>query len=174
MKRNAVIKQLIALTVVFVLAACSPGNNIIGPRTEDAWKKWEEDQKALRETWGDTEVYAYIQTILDDLHNVNANVVFKDDFSTETESEELTALKKLCEDMHYRDEIPLDEFLSRLKNSDLRWVVGGMPDLDSIEDKGDGVYEVRLIYYPNADSMMAVTVNVRTEADGSFRLDFEK
>ena len=174
MKRNTVVKQLLALTILFVLTACSPGDNIIGPRTEDAWKKWEEDQKALREKWGDTEVYAYIQTIMDDLHNVKANVVFKDDFSTETESEELTALKKLYDDMHYSEEVPMDEFLSRLKNSNLRYIVGGVADLDSIEDKGDGSYDVRLIYYPNVDSLMAVNMTVYTEADGSFRMDFEK
>ena len=174
MKRNAVVKQIIALTVLFVLAACSPKDNMIGPRSEEAWKKWEEEQKVLRETWGDTEVYAYIQTILEDLQTVNANVVFKDDFSTETESKDLTALTKLYEDMHYIDEISLDEFLTKLKNSDLRWVVGGAPDLDSIEDKGDGVYDVRLLYYPNVDSLMAVNVTVRTEADGAFHLDFGK
>ena len=174
MKRNAIVKQILVLTVLFVCSACSPKDHIIGPRTEDAWDQWEEDQKVLKETWGDTEVYAYIQMILDDLHNVNANVVFKEDFSTETESEALTPLKKLYEDMHYSDKISLEEFLNRLKNSDLRYVVGGVTDLDAIEDRGNGVYDIRLLYYPNVDSLMAANLTIRTEADGSFHAEFEE
>ncbi len=166
------VRSVIVVAAVIVLSACSPRDNIIGPRTEEAWKQWEKDQEALKETWGDTEIYAYVQTILDDLSQVNANVVFKDDFSLETESKELDALKKLYEDMHYSGEISLEEFLSRLDNSNLRYAVGGMNELASIEDKGDGVYEVVLEYYANVDSLMAVKLTVRTEADGAFHTDF--
>ena len=50
MKRNAIVKQFLVLTVLFVCSACSLKDHIIGPRTEDAWDQWEEDQKVLKET----------------------------------------------------------------------------------------------------------------------------
>ena len=161
-------RKLIALLTAVMLCACSHGQNMIGPRSEEAWKEWEKEQAELKETWGDTEVYAYVQTILTDLHNINANVVFSEGFSTETDSEELNALKKLKEDMQIGEETSLEEFRTKLENSSLRYAVGGMNDLDGIEEKGDGAYLVTLLYYPNADSMMAVRLTVKSMEDGSF------
>lgn len=170
---KSAVKRFIVLAAAVLLAACSPKDNMIGPRSEEAWKKWDEEQKVLKETWGETEIYAYVQTILDDINNVNANVVFKEDFSLENESKELDALKKLYTDMHYSDEISLKEFLEKLNNSQLRWAIGGMNDLDRIEDQGDDGYLVTLLYYPNADSLMAVNLTIRKVADGAFHTDFE-
>ena len=146
---------------------------MIGPRTEEAWKKWEDQQKQLKETWGNTEVYAYIKTIMEDIQHINANVVFKEDFSLETESDDLNALKKLYEDMHYSDTMTLKEFFDKLSNSDLRWSVGGYMDLDGIEDKGDGVYAVTLLDYPSADALMHVFITVKQNEDGSFSTEFD-
>ena len=84
---------------------------MIGPRTENAWKQYEEDQKTLVETWGETEIYAYITTIMDDMYQVNAGVIFGDGFSPEEETPEADAFRKLCSDkdmfhfccQHFRD-----------------------------------------------------------------------
>ena len=146
---------------------------MIGPRSEDAWKEHRKQQEELKETWGNTEIYAYIQTIQEDLQNVNANVVFKEGFSTTTESKELDALKKLYEDMHYKDEISLDEFLAKLEDSSLRYATGGETELQSITDNGDGSYKVDLDYYINVDSLMRVIITVRKESDGSFHTEFK-
>ena len=180
MKRNSIVKQILILAAV-LLCACSPkggsgsetgGNTMIGPRSEAAWQKWEEDQKALKETWGDTEVYAYIQGIMEEITGLNANVVFKEGFSLEEESEELTKLKKLYEDMQTSDEISLKEFYDKLENSEFRWAAGRPLELESIKDQGDGTYDVSLLYYPNADSLMGIYITVKTEEDGKFHTDF--
>lgn len=173
MKLNLAKRVIAVLSAVVMLAGCGPKENIIGPRTEDAWKKWEQEQAELKEKWGDTEVYAYIQTIMDDILNVNANVVFKEDFSVDAESEELDALKKLYEDMGYNNEMTLEEFLAKLNDSSLRWSIGSPLDLDKIEEKENGEYAVTLLDYPNADSLMNVYLTVKTNEDGSFRTEFE-
>ncbi|MBR3311689.1 MAG: hypothetical protein IKG15_07735 [Solobacterium sp.] len=175
MKRMSVVKQLLVLAVMTTLCACKPKEEdpMIGPRSESAWKKWEEDQKALVETWGDTEVYAYINTIREDIGNLKARVIYADDFSLETESEELDALKKLYEDMGYSKEMTLEEFYNKLKDSEIRWVSGGKPDLNKIKDLGNEMYEVELLYYASADALMGVILTVRKDADGVFHTDFE-
>ena len=170
MKHTCIRKWVTAVSAIFLLAACSQGGQqMIGPRTEEAWKEWDRQQELLKETWGDTEVYAYIRTIMDDLQNVNANVVFREDFSLENDSEELTALKKLYNDTRYSDEMTLKEFLAFLDSSSLRWSVGGLMDLDRIEDKGNGEYAVTLLDYPTPDALMAVPITVKQNEDGSFR-----
>ncbi len=172
MNMSLILKRITVCFLTVLLCACGQGNHMIGPRTESAWKEWEKQQKELKETWGETPVYAYIQTILDDLANINARVVFNDDFSLETDSPELDALKKLYEDMKCSETFTLSEFLARLSEHDMRYAVGGMLDLDKIEAKEDGVYEVTALYYPNADSLMNVTFTVRKNEDGSFRAEF--
>ena len=173
MKITSIAKRILILAALFLLAACSPGDHMIGPRSEDAWKEHRKQQEELKETWGNTEIYAYIQTIQEDLQNVNANVVFKEGFSTTTESKELDALKKLYEDMHYKDEISLDEFLAKLEDSSLRYATGGEMELQSITDNGDGSYKVDLDYHVNVDSLMRVIITVRKESDGSFHTEFK-
>ena len=174
MKYSFIRKWITAFAAVILLSACGlGGQNIIGPRTEDAWREWHKQQELLKETWGGTEVYAYINTIRDDVLNTNANVIFEEDFSLETESPELDALKKLYEDMHYSDQMTLQEFYDKLCKSSFRWSIGGPLDLDSIEDKGNGVYAVRLLDYPSVDAMRAVDLTVKQNEDGSFRTEFE-
>lgn len=144
---------------------------MIGPRTEDAWKRWEEQQKLLKETWGETEIYAYIGTLRDDLLNVNANVVFKDDFSFETGSKELDALRKLCDDVNFSTDVSLEEFRDRLSGSRFRYAVGAPLELESIEEvkDGDGTrYNVALEYNANVDSLMRVLLEVTTGQNGKF------
>ena len=58
---------LLLTSAAAFLAGCG-GEKMIGPRTENAWKQYEEDQKTLVETWGETEIYAYITTIMDDMY----------------------------------------------------------------------------------------------------------
>ena len=147
-------KRIIAAAAVLILIGCRPGGQMIGPRTEDAWKEWRKQQEILKETWGDTEVYAYVQTIMTDLKNINANVIFKDDFSVETD-------------------VSLQEFVSRLDDSRLRYAIGGETDLDKIEDKGNGEYEVTLLYDASVDSLMAVTLKILDNGDGTFRTEFQ-
>jgi len=162
----------VILAVFLTLSACSPGDHMIGPRSETAWKEWNRQQEALKETWGDTEVYAYIQTILKDLSEINANVVFHDDFSVDSDGEDQRRLKQLYEDMKYSRTLTLQEFHEKLKDSSLRYAVGGNTDLESISESSDGSYAVTLLYYPNADSMMAVSLTVFPDSGGSFRTEF--
>ena len=166
-------KRIIAAAAVLILIGCRPGGEMIGPRTEDAWKEWRKQQEILKETWGDTEVYAYVQTIMTDLKNINANVIFKDDFSVETEIEELDAVRKLHADMGIGEDVSLQEFVARLDDSRLRYAIGGETDLDKIEDKGNGEYEVTLLYDASVDSLMAVTLKILDNGDGTFRTEFQ-
>ena len=180
MMSRLVIALVVLITCIFMLAGCGrigPGPiepDIIGPRTQQAWEEWGERQEALRQTWGDTEIYAYVQTIMEDLEHVNAGVVFKEGFSTETPSTELDALQKLYDDANLGEEITIEEFLDRLMGSPLRYAVGTMLDLDGIEelsgDDGAG-YDVTLLYYPNADSLMPVSLTVGVREDGTFTLE---
>ena len=149
------------------------GSNMVGPRTEDAWKKWEEQQKVLQETWGETEVYAYLQTILEDLGQVNANVIFTEDFSLEKESKERDAFLKMYDDMNVSEDYTPEEFLTMLKDSSFRYVVGGMHELDSIEERKEedgGGYHAVILYYPNHESLMPVDLTITKDKDGKFSL----
>ena len=149
------------------------GSNMVGPRTEDAWKKWEEQQKVLQETWGETEVYAYLQTILEDLGQVNANVIFTEDFSLEKESEERDAFLKMYEDMNISEDYTPEEFLTMLKDSSFRYAVGGMHELDSIEERKEedgGGYHAVILYYPNHESLMPVDLTITKDKNGKFSL----
>ena len=145
---------------------------MIGPRTENAWKQYEEDQKTLVETWGETEIYAYITTIMDDMYQVNAGVAFGDDFSVEEQSPEADALLKLYDDMNLGEGITPEEFLTWLDNSGMRYAVGGPCELAAIEEREDkdGAYDVRLEYYVGADSLMAIRLPVTKDANGQFTL----
>ena len=149
------------------------GSNMVGPRTEDAWKKWEEQQKVLRETWGETEVYAYLQTILEDLGQVNANVIFTEDFSLEKESKERDAFLKMYEDMNVSEDYTPEEFLQMLEDSTFRYAIGGMHELDSIEERKEedgGGYHTVILYYPNHESLMPVDLTITKDKDGKFSL----
>ena len=164
----------IVLTAVMIcalmLSGCG-GEKMIGPRSEDAWKRWEEHQKELKETWGETEIYAYVQTLRDDFLNVNANVVFKEDFSLETESKELDALRKLYDDVNFSTDIGVGEFLDRLADSQFRYAVGSPLELEGIEEirEGDAArYKIALEYYANVDSLMRVQLEVTTGKNGKF------
>ena len=173
MKHHWIKKLICAVTAILALCACKPkGQEMIGPRTEDAWKEWEKKQAELKATWEGTDLYAYVETIRNDLSSVNANVVFKDDFSLDSDSPEKDALLKLYEDMNGADETP-DAFLARLKESQLRWSIGGMLDLDAIDDKGNGEYEIILLDYPTPDALMNVYLTIKTNEDGSFSTEFE-
>ena len=144
---------------------------MIGPRTEDAWKRWEEQQKQLKETWGETEIYAYIGTLRDDFLNVNANVVFKEDFSFETGSKELDALRKLCDDVNFSADVSAEEFRDRLSESQFRYAVGAPLEMESIEEVKEGDktrYKVALEYNANVDSLMRVFLEVTTGENGNF------
>ena len=57
------ISRMTAVLICFILmlSGCGGGEKMIGPRTEDAGKRWEEQQKVLKETWGETEIYAYVK-----------------------------------------------------------------------------------------------------------------
>ena len=172
--RRSCIAIAVLLFCICMFSGCGiGGDKMIGPRSESAWKEWHKAQEELRETWGETEIYAYVQTIREDLSNVNANVVFKEDFSTETESKELEALQKLYEDMNISREISLEEFPHRLKESGARRVVGGINDLDSIKERKEedgGGYIFILLYYPNVDSMMQIKMPVTIDQEGKFSL----
>ena len=149
------------------------GSNMVGPRTEAAWKKWEEQQKVLQETWGETEVYAYLQTILEDLGQVNANVIFTEDFSLEKESKERDAFLKMYEDMNVSEDYTPEEFLTMLKDSSFRYAVGGMHELDSIEERkaeDGGGYHAVILYYPNHESLMPVDLIITKDKNGKFSL----
>ena len=170
----------VLLTCSFILSGCfflpdgdEPADNshMIGPRSEEAWKRWEEEQKALKETWGETEVYAYIMTIMEDLENVNANVVFKEDFSLEEESEELDAFRKMYDDMNVSEEYTLEEFRRMLDDSLWRYAIGGIHELDSIEERNGedgGGYHARILYYANHESLMPVDLIITTDDEGKF------
>ena len=169
MKMNRVLAAV--MICALMLSGCGGGEKMIGPRSEDAWKRWEEQQKALKETWGETEIYAYVQTLRDDFLNVNANVVFKEDFSLETESKELDALRKLYEDVNFSEEVSLEEFLERLSDSQFRYAVGSPLELEGIEEirEGDAArYKIALEYYANVDSLMRVQLEVTTGKNGKF------
>ena len=168
-------KALIVLVLsAFTLSGCGIGpEEMIGPRTESAWNKWEEDQKSLVETWGETEIYAYITAIMDDMYQVNAGVIFGDGFSPEEETPEADAFRKLCSDMNLGDGITPEAFLEWLDDSMMRYAVGGPCELDSITERKEedgGGYDVRLVYYAGADSLMALSLPVTTDADGQFTL----
>lgn len=167
----------ITLTVlifcIFLLSGCGVGSEkMTGPRSESAWKKWEEDQKNLKENWADTEIYAYVLMIMDDLSQVNAGAVFKEGFSAEEESAEAEALRKLYYDMNLGEEIPLEDFPEKLSDSDLRYAIGGPCELDSIAEQAenDDGYDVRIVYYANVDSLMPVDLPVTTDAGGKYTL----
>ena len=167
------ISRMMAVLICFILifSGCGGGEKMIGPRTEDAWKRWEEQQKILKETWGETEIYAYIETLRDDFLNVNANVVFKEDFSFETESKELDALRKLCDDVNFSADVSAEEFRDRLSESPLRYAVGAPLELESIEEVKEGDktrYKVALEYNANVDSLMRVLLEVTTGENGNF------
>ena len=162
---------LVPMLCIFTLTGCG-SEKMIGPRSESAWKQWEEDQKALVENWEETDIYAYISTIMDDMYKVNAGVVFGDDFSAEADTPEAEALRELYDDMNLGEGITPEEFLQWLDDSAMRYAVGRPCDLESIEERtedGDG-YDVRIVYYANVDSLMAVRLPVRTDADGQFTL----
>ena len=165
-------KRVLATVMIcaLMLSGCG-GEKMIGPRSEDAWKRWEEHQKELKETWGETEIYAYVQTLRDDFLNVNANVVFKEDFSLETESKELDALRKLYEDVNFSTDIGTGEFLDRLSDSQFRYAVGSPLELEGIEEVREGNtagYKIALEYYANVDSLMRVQLDVTTGENGKF------
>ena len=144
---------------VFMLSGCGGGGKMIGPRTEDAWKRWEEQQKQLKET------------LRDDFLNVNANVVFKEDFSFETGSKELDALRKLCDDVNFSADVSAEEFRDRLSESQFRYAVGAPLELESIEEVKEGDktrYKVALEYNANVDSLMRVFLEVTTGENGNF------
>lgn len=168
MKTNKVLAAV--LICVMMLSGCG-GEKMIGPRSEDAWKRWEEHQKALKETWEGTEIYAYIGTLRDDFLNVNANVVFKEGFSLETESKELDALRKLYDDVNFSEDISMEEFLVRLSGSQFRYAVGGpleLEDIEEIKEGGDTRYKVALEYHANVDSLMRVQLDVTAGKNGEF------
>ena len=156
----------VLLTCSFILSGCfflpdgdEPADNshMIGPRSE--------------ETWGETEVYAYIMTIMEDLENVNANVVFKEDFSLEEESEELDAFRKMYDDMNVSEEYTLEEFRRMLDDSLWRYAIGGIHELDSIEERNGedgGGYHARILYYANHESLMPVDLIITTDDEGKF------
>ena len=167
------ISRMMAVLICFVLmlSGCGGGEKMIGPRTEDAWKRWEEQQKALKETWGETEIYAYIEVLRDDFLNVNANVVFKEGFSFEEESKELDALRKLCDDVNFTEDVSAEEFLERLSESRFRYAVGAPLELNSIEEVKEGdvtMYKVALEYNANVDSLMRVFLEVTAGKNGKF------
>ena len=167
------ISRMTAVLICFILmlSGCGGGEKMIGPRTEDAWKRWEEQQKVLKETWGETEIYAYIETLRDDFLNVNANVVFKEGFSLEEESKELDALRKLYDDVNFSTDIGVGEFLERLDASSFRYAVGSPLELEDIEEvkEGDGTrYKVALEYNANVDSLMRVPLDVTVGENGKF------
>ena len=169
MKMNRVLAAV--MICALMLSGCGGGEKMIGPRSEDAWKRWEEQQKALKETWGETEIYAYVQTLRDDFLNVNANVVFKEDFSLETESKELDALRKLYDDVNFSTDIGVGEFLDRLADSQFRYAVGSPLELEGIEELREGNtagYKIALEYYANVDSLMRVQLDVTTGENGKF------
>ena len=145
---------------------------MIGPRTEDAWEQWEEDQKTLAQTWGETEIYAYVTSIMDDMYKVDTRVIFSDDSSVEAETPEADAFRKLYDDMNLGDGISPEEFLSWLDDSAMRYALGRPCDLASIEEKkeADGAYTVRLEYASGGDALMALSLPVSTDADGQFTL----
>ena len=166
------ISRLLAALIffVFILSGCG-GEKMIGPRSENAWKRWEEQQKVLKDTWGETEIYAYIETLLDDFLSVNANVVFKEDFSLETESKELDALRKLYDDVNFTADVSLEEFLHRLSDSRFRYAVGSPLEIEGIEEVKEGEaagYHVSLEYYANVDSLMRVPLEVTIGGNGKF------
>jgi len=169
--------SLLAVLMVCMLLLCACGGGkteMIGPRSKEAWENWEKQQKLLKETWGDTEIYAYVQTIMEDMKNVNRHVVFGKDFSLEKESEELKALQKLYGDMNLEEGNDLEHFHAQLADSSgFRDALGGMLDLDSLterDEKSGGGYDAVLIYYPSPDTMMAVTVPVSLDENGKFTL----
>ena len=169
MKMNRVLAAV--MICALMLSGCGGGEKMIGPRSEDAWKRWEEQQKALKETWGETEIYTYVQTLRDDFLNVNANVVFKEDFSLETESKELDALRKLYDDVNFSTDIGVGEFLDRLADSQFRYAVGSPLELEGIEELREGNtagYKIALEYYANVDSLMRVQLDVTTGENGKF------
>ena len=128
-------------------------------------------QKVLKDTWGETEIYAYIETLLDDFLSVNANVVFKEDFSLETESKELDALRKLYDDVNFTADVSLEEFLQRLSDSRFRYAVGAPLEIEGIEEVKEGDvagYHVSLEYYANVDSLMRVPLEVTIGGNGKF------
>ena len=163
--------MLAAVMICALMLSGCGGEKMIGPRSEDAWKRWEEHQKELKETWGETEIYAYVQTLRDDFLNVNANVVFKEDFSLETESKELDALRKLYDDVNFSTDIGVGEFLSRLADSRFRYAVGSPLELEGIEEirEGDASrYKIDLEYNANVDSLMRVQLDVTAGENGRF------
>ena len=145
------------------------GQEMIGPRSKEAWARWEEQQKSLRETWDGTEIYAYVQTIMADMQKVNRSAVLKEDFSLKTESSERDALLKLHEDMNLK--ISPEEFLRQLNDSSFVFALGGKLELESIEERKEGddsAYDVVLLYYPNPDSLMTADLPVVKDEDGKF------
>ena len=149
------------------------GSGMVGPRTEDAWKAWEEQQKILQETWGETEVYAYLQTIIGDLEQVNANVIFTEDFSLEKESGERDAFLKMYDDMNVSEDYTPEEFLNMLEDSSFRYAIGGNHELDSIEERKEedgGGYHAVILYYPNHESLMPVDLFITKDQNGKFSL----
>ncbi len=183
MKRTGIIFAALVLCIL-TLSGCFGGggsgsggsgpDNIIGPRTEEAWKKWDQQQADLREKWKDTEIYAYVRTLMEDMEQVNAYVVFQDGFSVEEESKELDALLKLYSDMNFSEEIPPEEFIRILENSELRFAFSSMLDLDSIKERKEedgGGYDVTILYYPTPDSLMPVDVRITTDDGGKFTVE---
>lgn len=179
MVRTNIRKLLIALAAVFMLCACKPkepettGPEMIGGRSEEAWKAWEKQQEALKETWGDTEVYVYIRTIMEDITSLKGHVIFQEDFSLEAESKELDQLKKTYADMLWERNGTLQEFHSHLNASNLHWALGREVDLEAIKERENGDYEVSLLYYENPDSLMGLSLTVHDEGSGTFSTDFE-
>ena len=75
--------------------------------------------------------------------------------------------------MNLGDAVTSEEFLKWLNKSMMRYAIGGPCEIDSIQERKEedgGGYDVRLVYYANADSLMAVSLPVRTNADGKFTL----
>ena len=176
MKRRQMLKPLVMLAVMMTLCACQPKIEeppIKVSPAQAAWSRIENDEKAVEEAWGGTEVYAYLDQIAEDIGNLYSHIVFKDDFSLEKESKELDGLKKLYEDMGYSGEKTLEEFRDKLKDSRIRWVSGGKPHFSMITDKGNDVYDVEFQYFANADTLNRMNLTVRKDADGVFHTDFE-
>ena len=151
-----------------------PDDMMIGPRSKEAWKRWDEQQEALKKTWGETDVYAYVKTIMDDMRSIRAYVVFGEDFSVETESEERDALMKFYNDANFSEEIPLEEFIRMLEDSELQFAIGTMLDLDSIKERKEedgGGYDVTLLYYPTPDALMPVDLRITTDDSGKFSIE---
>ena len=60
-----------------------------------------------------------------------------------------------------------------LKDSSFRYAVGGMHELDSIEERKEedgGGYHAVILYYPNHESLMPVDLTITKDKDGKFSL----